>query len=97
MKKPKVTACIIAYNHENFIKDCLEGALAQVVDFDYEIIISEDCSTDNTRKILGEYQKKYPDTKIVNSDANIYFDPKYYGIKNIIPSTETSISNLSGR
>ena len=53
----KASACIIAYNHESYIKDCLEGALAQRVDFDYEIIISEDCSTDRTREICVEYQK----------------------------------------
>ena len=57
----KVSACIIAYNHEQYIKDCLEGALKQNVNFDYEIIISEDCSTDATRAICQEYQKKYPD------------------------------------
>ncbi len=48
-------------------------------------------------KRLAEYQKKYPDMKVVNSDFNIYFDPKYYGIKNIIPSTEKSVLNPSGK
>jgi len=57
----KVSACIIAYNHEQYIKDCLEGALKQNVDFEYEIIISEDYSTDRTREICQEYGKKYPD------------------------------------
>jgi glycosyltransferase involved in cell wall biosynthesis len=57
----KASACVIAYNHEKYIKDCLEGALKQNVDFEYEIIISEDCSTDQTREICQEYQKKYPD------------------------------------
>ena len=48
-------------------------------------------------KRLAEYQKKHPDVKVVNSDFNIYFDPGYYGIKNIIPSTEKSVLNPSGR
>ena len=48
-------------------------------------------------KHLAEYQKKYPDMKMINSDSGIYFDPRYYGIKNIIPSTEKSILNPSGK
>jgi len=48
-------------------------------------------------KRLAEYQKKHPDVKVVNSDFNIYFDPRYYGISNIIPSTEKSVSNPSGK
>ena len=48
-------------------------------------------------KRLAEYQKKYSDTKMINSDFNIFFDPKYYGIKNIIPSTEKSVLNPSGK
>ena len=34
---------------------------------------------------------------MINSDSGIYFDPRYYGIKNIIPSTEKSILNPSGK
>ena len=57
----KISACIITYNHENYLKDCLEGALKQKVNGTYEIIISEDRSTDRTREIALEYQKKYPE------------------------------------
>jgi len=68
----KVSACIIAYNHEQYIKDCLNGALKQKVDFDYEIIVSEDCSTDKTRQILLEYEKKYPDKiKLFLNEKNL--------------------------
>jgi len=48
-------------------------------------------------KRLAEYQKKHPDVKVVNSDKNIYFDLKYYGIKNVIPAIEKSFLDLSGR
>ena len=71
-KVPKVSACIIAYNHENYIADCLEGALAQTVDFSYEIVISEDCSTDNTRQIVKSYRDKYPDKiKLYLNEKNL--------------------------
>lgn len=60
MNKPKVSACIITYNQESFIRKCLEGAVSQVVNFDYEIIIGDDCSSDNTKQICIEYSTKYP-------------------------------------
>jgi len=49
------------FNHERFIKQALDGFLSQIVDFDYEILIHDDASTDNTRKIVEEYRFIYPD------------------------------------
>ena len=57
----KVSVSMITYNHEKFISQAVESILMQKVSFDYEIVIGEDCSTDNTRQILLNYQKKYPD------------------------------------
>jgi glycosyltransferase involved in cell wall biosynthesis len=56
----KVSIAIFTYNHEEFIAKALDEVLRQRTDFDYEIVIGEDCSTDNTRSILLEYQRKYP-------------------------------------
>lgn len=52
---------MITYNHEKFIAQALESALMQKVSFEYEIVVGEDCSTDNTRQILIDYQSKYPE------------------------------------
>ncbi len=60
----KVSVLMKTYNHERFIKQAIESALMQTTDFPYKIVIGEDCSTDGTRNIVVEYQKKYPD-KIV--------------------------------
>jgi len=57
----KVSVLMITYNHEKFIAQAIDSALMQQVNFDYEIVIGEDCSTDKTREILVDYQKKYPD------------------------------------
>ena len=55
-----VSACIITYNQEDYIRECLEGAVSQLVSFDYEIVIGDDCSTDNTFAICQEFALKYP-------------------------------------
>lgn len=48
------------YNHEQFIKRTLEGILNQVTNFDFEIIIGDDASKDQTTEIIETYQRKYP-------------------------------------
>lgn len=56
-----VSICCITYNQEKYIKDAIESFLMQKADFKYEIIIRDDASTDNTAKIIREYEKNYPD------------------------------------
>lgn len=59
--KPTLSVLVQAYNHEAFIKQCLESILEQNTDFDYEILLGEDYSTDSTREICREYATRYPD------------------------------------
>ena len=59
-EKPIVSICCITYNHGKFIADCLNGFLKQKTSFPFEIVISDDCSTDNTKKIIDTYVSKYP-------------------------------------
>lgn len=56
----KVSICCITYNHATFIRQCLDGFLMQQCDFEYEILIHDDASTDGTIEIIREYQEKYP-------------------------------------
>lgn len=48
------------YNHEPYLRYCLEGFVMQQTNFQYEILIHDDASTDNSVKIIQEYVKKYP-------------------------------------
>jgi glycosyltransferase involved in cell wall biosynthesis len=48
------------YNHEPFIEACLEGFIRQKTEFDYEVRVIDDASTDGTPNIIREYAKKYP-------------------------------------
>jgi glycosyltransferase involved in cell wall biosynthesis len=57
----KVSVALWTYNHEQFIAQAIESVLMQQTDFEYELIIGEDCSTDGTRAIVVEYFRKYPE------------------------------------
>jgi glycosyltransferase involved in cell wall biosynthesis len=56
----KVSVCVVAYNHGRYIGDCLASVVGQKVDADLEILVGDDCSTDQTRQIIGGYAEKYP-------------------------------------
>lgn len=61
MRQPLVSIGCLAYNHELYIEKTLQGFLNQKADFEFEIIIHEDASTDKTRSIIEAYAEKYPD------------------------------------
>lgn len=55
-----VSVIVLTYNHELYVRQALDSILMQKTCFDFEIIVGDDCSQDNTRKILKEYKAKYP-------------------------------------
>ena len=57
----KVSVCVVTYNQEKYISECLDSLVSQETDFKFEIIVGEDCSTDGTRAIVQQYVDKYPD------------------------------------
>lgn len=76
--QPLVSICIVAYNHEKYISQCLESVLQQEVDFDFEIIISDDASTDKTSKIISDIARNNPETiKHIQHNKNIGFCKNY--------------------
>lgn len=84
MIEPLVSICMLTYNHEKYIKKAIDSILMQKVNFEYEIIIGEDCSPDNTREILVEYKEKYPDKFIlVLRNENIGATNNAYDIKRL--------------
>lgn len=59
-KAPKVSIVTITYNHKDYIRESLDSFIAQKTNFEYEIVIADDCSTDGTQEIIQEYVHKYP-------------------------------------
>ena len=57
----KVSVLMITYNHEKLISQAIEGVIIQKSNFNVELIISDDFSTDRTRNTIEKYLKHYPD------------------------------------
>lgn len=71
-KSPLVSVVMITYNHERFIREAIESIVKQMCDFDYELIIGEDCSSDLTREICFECQERYPQiVRVIWSAKNV--------------------------
>ena len=58
---PLVSILCLVYNHEPYLRQCLDGFVMQKTDFGFEAIVHDDASTDNSAAILREYAEKYPD------------------------------------
>lgn len=69
---PVVSVYYITYNQEKFVRGAIESFLMQKTDFSYEIVIGEDYSTDNTRRICEEYADRYPNIiNLLPSEKNL--------------------------
>ncbi len=69
----KISIILQTYNHENYIAQALDSIFSQKVNFEYEVIIAEDCSTDRTKEIILKYKNKFKNIKLI-------FNKKNYGV-----------------
>jgi len=68
----RVSVLVMTYNHGKLIRQAIDSVLAQHSSFDYEIVISEDCSTDGTRETVMEYGTRFPDRiRLLLSERNL--------------------------
>lgn len=80
---PKVSVIVCTYNQEDTIGAALDSILAQKTDFDFEIVVADDCSADRTPAICREYATRYPGKvrAILNEEnkgiADNYYDTLY--------------------
>lgn len=72
-----VSVCMITYNHELYIKQAIEGFLMQKCNFPIELVIGEDCSTDNTRQICENYAAKYSQINLLSNKSNLGVMPNF--------------------
>lgn len=68
-KDIKVSVLILTYNHKDYIQKSIESVLSQKTNFDYEVIIHDDCSTDGTQEIVKKYEDR---CKIIIQPKNVW-------------------------
>ncbi len=61
LETPLVSIRCTVYNHEPYLRQCLDGFVMQQTNFPFEVIVHDDASTDGSAAIIREYAEKYPD------------------------------------
>lgn len=74
---PLVSICVTTYNHSQYIAECLDSILRQKVSFEYEIVIGEDCSSDDTLVQCESYALKYSNIVLLKGEHNIGLKENY--------------------
>ncbi|MES2804260.1 MAG: glycosyltransferase [Bacteroidota bacterium] len=76
----KVSICMITYNHEKYIREAIEGVLMQECDFEIELIIANDCSTDKTDDVIQNIVENHPKAswvKYIKQKENLGMMPNF--------------------
>lgn len=68
---PEISVVVVTYNHARFVGRAVESVLSQVTARPFEIIISEDCSTDGTREIVRDFAARDPRVRLILSERNM--------------------------
>jgi len=77
----KLSVVVSCYKQEKYIAECLNSILSQSVNFNYELIIADDCSPDQTRDVINQFYKKYPDKiKLLFPKVNVGPARNYFAL-----------------
>lgn len=69
LSSPVLSVCVVSYNHEKYIRQCMDSILSQETDFEIEVLVGNDCSTDRTAEIL---EQEYGDrVTVINRKENL--------------------------
>ena len=83
---PAVSISVLTYNQRDYVSRALDSILEQRVDFEYEIIVGDDGSTDGTRAVLLDYQRRFPDR------IQLILHPRHY--EDEVPGRTNNLTNL---
>jgi glycosyltransferase involved in cell wall biosynthesis len=74
---PKLSVLLVTYNHEKYIRQALDSVLMQETDFDFEIVVADDHSTDSTITIIEEYRADNHNIRVLPSERNVGITRNY--------------------
>ncbi|NIJ53794.1 glycosyltransferase family 2 protein [Dyadobacter arcticus] len=93
----RVSVCVITYNHEKFVAKMLDSLLMQQTTFDYEIIVGDDCSKDNTASILKDYEQRYPGkVRLLLQPKNLGLNGKFNALQTFAMAKGEYIAQFDG-
>lgn len=80
----KVSVCIVTYNQQKYIRECLDSIVNQETNFPFEVIVGDDASTDGTREIVQEFCNRYPTlVRAVFHEKNVGPTQNYFSVHNL--------------
>lgn len=86
---PEVSVICVTYNHVNYIKECLDAILKQETNFDFQVIVHDDASTDGTQEIVAEYAEKFGDKILLLQQRENQYSKGNKPWWNIIPQLKS--------
>lgn len=76
-----LSVVVSCYKQESYIEECLSSIFSQEVNFNYEVIIADDCSPDKTRDVINQFYDKYPDKiKLLFQVVNVGAARNYFAV-----------------
>jgi glycosyltransferase involved in cell wall biosynthesis len=79
---PKVSVCIVTYNHQNYIEQALLSALTQRTKFEFEVIVGDDASTDGTVAVIKKVAARFPNLRVIAHPRNVGVKDNYLSVHN---------------
>lgn len=77
----KLSVLVITYNQEKYISKTIDSILEQKISIDFEIVIGDDCSQDNTPQILRNYEEKFPGkVRVIYNQLNMGLIKNYFNV-----------------
>lgn len=90
-----VSVFMLTYNQKDFIAQAIDGVLMQETNFPVTLVIGEDYSTDGTREICMDYEKKFPDKiKLILNEKNLGLGANY--VKTLCSCDEKYVAICDG-
>lgn len=79
----KLTVVVSCYKQEKYIGQCLNSILSQKTDFDFDIVVADDCSPDGTRAVIVDYHRRFPARiELVFQEKNVGAARNYFAAHN---------------